>query len=259
VLADADTGQTKGVILLKLSTDRKVTNSVTKSGGARIANTIGLPAGPEGACTHATEVCEVICYGKQSEKQYVNVSALLQHNFDLLRGADLPTMIGLLSDAVEQFVSQSMKWGAPLLFRVHWDGDFFSPRYTLAWIKVMERFQEVTFWVYTRVPGSAIMLHKRRLNNLSLYFSADRANIKTARFLKAQHGIRLAYLGTTFEDAAEALPGAVRCPENNGALSGTKPDPVKGSACVQCGLCIYGRRDVLFAQKKPPRSLKLAA
>lgn len=246
--------------MLKLSTDRKLTNSVTKGGGARIANTIGLPAGPEGSCTDATEVCETICYGKQSEKQYTNVSSLLQHNFDLLRDADTPTMVGLLTAAVEQFVAQSTRWGAPLLFRVHWDGDFFSPRYTLAWAKVIEAFPQVQFWVYTRVPGSAVLLHNRRLDNLSLYFSADAKNIAAARFLKAHHGIRLAYLGNTFEDAATALPGAVRCPENNGALSGTNPDPAKGSACIQCGLCVYGRRDVLFTIKKPKRrSLKTAA
>jgi len=244
---------------LKLSTDRKVTNSVTKGGGARIANSIGLPAGPEGSCTHATGVCEEICYGKQTEKQYKNVDALLQHNFDLLRGADLPTMVQLLTDAVAGFVATSLKWEAPLLFRIHWDGDFFSPRYTLAWINVIEAFPNVRFWVYTRVPGSAVLLHTRRLDNLSLYFSADRDNIAAAQFLKGKYEIRLAYLGGTFEDAAEALPGAVRCPENNGALSSTEPDPVKGSACVQCGLCVYGRRDVLFAIRKPKRKAILDA
>jgi len=244
---------------LKLSTDRKVTNSVTKGGGARIANTIGLPSGPEGACPDATGVCEEICYGKASETQYTNVDALVQHNFDLLRNADQATMVQLLTDAVTEFVSKSLKWEAPLLFRIHWDGDFFSPRYTAAWIKVIEAFPAVRFWVYTRVAGSAVLLHKRRLDNLALYFSADSDNIAKAQFLKEKYGIRLAYLGDTFADAAEALPGAVRCPENNGALSGTTPDPVKGSACVQCGLCIYGRRDVLFAIKKPPKHAAKAA
>ena len=102
------------------------------------------------------------------------------------------------------------------------------------------------FWVYTRVPTAATFLHKQRLDNLSLYFSADRDNINNARTLKS-FGIRIAYVDDTFAQGKEQFPSAVRCPENNKAIPLAD---AKGSACEKCGLCIFGRNDVLFSKGK---------
>ena len=88
--------------------------------------------------------------------------------------------------------------------------------------------------------------------NLSLYFSTDSENTETAQVLAKDEGVNLAYLAQTFEIGKRDLfalieRSAVRCPENNKAIPLIS---TKGSACVTCGLCVNGRKDVLFSASK---------
>ena len=231
---------------LKRSKDRKVTNAVTRSGAPAIANSIGLPSGKRFSCPDQTDYCGSICYAGKLEKIYKGVSAVLLHNWELLSSADYATAVELLSAMVADFRRESLKRSAPLVFRIHWDGDFFSGVYVSAWAKVIRTFSDVQFWAYTRVPSAAIFLHSQKLKNLSLYFSADRDNVAVAKTL-AERGINVAYVGDTFSDGKTQFPSAVRCPENNGAIELIAPD---GSACVRCGLCVNGRKSVLFSASK---------
>ena len=232
---------------LKRSKDAKVANLVSPNGkAAAIANAFGLPSGSGYSCPGATEFCESICYAGRLERVRHNVKAVLVRNFDMLRNASRDEMIQLLSDMIADFVRDCDRRGAKKLFRIHWDGDFFSPVYVTAWHKVIADNPDVQFWAYTRVPTAAIYLHKQCLSNLALYFSADRDNIDVARHLDAQ-GICIAYVDKTFAMGKAAFPNAVRCPENNRAIPLISD---KGSACARCGLCINGRRDVLFSVTK---------
>lgn len=236
---------------LKRSKDRKVTNAVMPSGkAAAIANTFGLPSGKPFSCPGATSVCELICYAGKLEKIYKGVREVLVHNWDLLRNADLNTMFTLLDGMVTDFEKDSDKRGADKLFRIHWDGDFFNDAYTYAWKRVVENHPDVQFWVYTRTEDSAIIL--RDIPNLSLYFSADSANLDTAIALREEYGIRLAYLADNFEQGQSVIkqitgkPGA-KCPENKGALPLISSE---GSACVRCGLCVFNKADIVFSASK---------
>jgi Gene product 88 len=217
------------------SKDRKVTNAVSPNGKtATIANTFGLPAGKAYSCPGATTVCESVCYAGKLEKIFPSVKVNLLHNWDLLKNADGVTMTTLLNE----------------LFRIHWDGDFFNDTYAMAWREVILNYPTVQFWVYTRVSSAALIL--KGIQNLSLYFSADSENIKTAVDLKLNNGIRMAYLAKTFAigqaDIKEMIgkPSA-KCPENN------KQIPListKGSACVSCSLCVYSKSDIIFSSSK---------
>lgn len=234
---------------LRRSNDRKVTNYVMGSvekPSVGIANTFGLPSGAKFSCPSQTEFCGSICYAGTIERLRKAVSALLLHNWELLRDADGATMSRLLSDMIDAFVADCEKRGAEKLFRIHWDGDFFSGEYVAAWHRVIAANPSVRFWVYTRVPSAALFLHAQKHANLSLYFSADPDNVSVARVL-AGKGIRVAYVGRTFEDGRAEFPNAVRCPENNKAIPLISS---KGSACVRCGLCVNGRRNVLFSTSK---------
>jgi hypothetical protein len=232
---------------LTRSKDRKVTNAVSPNGKtALIANAFGLPSGKQFSCPDATSFCETICYAGKLEKIYKGVSNVLVRNFDLLQRASRDDMITLLTAMIEEFVADCDKRGAEKLFRIHWDGDFFSPTYVAAWHKVIAAFPAVQFWAYTRVSTAAVYLHKQKLANLSLYFSADRDNIDVARYLESL-GILIAYVDNTFEQGKAAFPNATRCPENNKALALISD---KGSACVRCGLCVNGRKSVLFSTTK---------
>ena len=231
---------------LTRSKDRKVVNAVSASGKPLIANAFGLPSGQQYSCPSATSYCSKICYAGKLEKIYKGVSDVLLRNFDALRDASRDDMVAMLSDIVAEFVAECEKRNARKMFRIHWDGDFFSPVYVTAWHKVIAAYPDVQFWVYTRVPTAATYLDAQRLPNLALYFSADRDNVDIARHLAGQ-GINIAYVNDTFAQGKAAFPKATRCPENNGSLPLISD---KGSACARCGLCVEGRKSVLFSATK---------
>ncbi len=239
--------------VLSRSKDRKTANAVTPNGKqASIANAFGLPTGMSGSCPGATEFCSEICYAGNSERVFPSVLKLVQRNFDALKDASRADMVSMLDAMVAAFESDCDKRGAVKAFRIHWDGDFFSPVYVTAWATVIANHPDVQFWAYTRVPTAATYLHAQKLANLALYFSSDRDNVKIARHL-AGKGILIAHVADTFSDGEKLWKGtktrksAVRCPENNGAL------PLidhAGSACARCGLCVNGRKNVLFSASK---------
>jgi len=236
---------------LKRSNDRKVANLVTKSGKqAAIANTFGLPAGKSYSCPGATSVCESVCYAGKLEKLFKGVKVNLLHNWELLKDADSETMINLLDEMIVDFVADCEKKDAPMLFRIHWDGDFFNDTYANAWKTVISNHANIQFWVYTRVKSAVLIL--KGIDNLSLYYSTDSENKDTGVELKKDHGVRLAYLAKNFAIGQSEMkelfnkPGA-KCPENN------KQIPLisnAGSACVSCSLCVYSKADVVFSATK---------
>lgn len=242
---------TTNTLKLKRSNDRKVANLVTKNGKqAAIANTFGLPAGKAYSCPGATTVCETVCYAGKLEKLFKGVKVNLLHNWDLLKDSDRQTMYTLLSEMIAEFKTDCVKKDAPMLFRIHWDGDFFNDEYTQAWRMVIEEQPDIQFWVYTRVKSAALIL--KDIPNLSLYYSTDSENKSIGVELKKDHGVRLAYLAKNFAigqaDMKELMgkPGA-KCPENKKAIPLIS---TAGSACVSCSLCVYSKSDIVFSASK---------
>ena len=230
--------------------DRKVTNAVSPNGKTpTIANTFGLPAGKEYSCPGQTPTCAKVCYAGKLEKIYKGVRDVLMHNWNLLKDEDIQGMYSLLSDMIAEFKKDCVKRNAKMLFRIHWDGDFFSDEYARAWRLVIEEQPDIQFWVYTRVASAANIL--KGIDNLSLYFSTDQDNKDIAVTLASKE-IRLAYLADTFAigqaDMKEMI-GRVgaKCHENKKAIPLISE---KGSACVSCGLCVYQKSDIVFSAKK---------
>ena len=236
---------------LKRSRDRKVTNLASANGKqAKILNTFGLPAGKQYSCPGMTSVCGSICYAGKIEKIFPSVRELLFHNWNLLQGKSANEMYLLINDMIKEFKDDCDKYGAEKYFRIHWDGDFFSPDYAMAWSVVIRQHQDVQFWVYTRVAEAAELL--RNHNNLGLYFSGDRDNVQEAKRLHHDYGIKLAWLDESFASGARQLyeitgrPGA-KCPEQ------TRQIPLiskQGGACYTCGLCTKGKANIRFAINK---------
>ena len=237
--------------MLKRSFDRKVANKVSPNGKtASIANTFGLPAGKAYSCPGATSVCESVCYAGKLEKIYKGVRDNLLHNWNLLKDADHDTMEELLTEMIDSFRADCTKKNAPMLFRIHWDGDFFNDEYAFAWKHVILNNPDIQFWVYTRVKSAAVML--KGIDNLSLYYSTDSDNKEIGVSLKKDHGIRLAYLAKNFAIGQSEMkemfgkPGA-KCPEN---LKSIPLISQNGSACVSCSLCVYSKADIVFSSSK---------
>jgi hypothetical protein len=233
------------------SKDRKVANAVTPNGKqASIANTFGLPAGKAYSCPGATSVCESVCYAGKLEKVFPTVKKNLLHNWELLRNADMDTMLLLIDEMIIDFVNDCDRRNAPKQFRIHWDGDFFNDTYAYAWKTVISNHPDIQFWVYTRVKSAAVIL--KDMPNLSLYYSTDSENKAIGISLKNDHGVSLAYLAKNFligQEDMKALTGKVgaKCPENKKAIPLISQ---KGSACATCKLCIYEKSDIVFSATK---------
>ena len=231
---------------LKRSHDRKVTTLATPNGKrSAIANTFGLPSGKQYSCPGATSVCERICYAGKLEKMYSSVREVLLHNWNALKDASRTDMAVMLDIMVNAFKYECEEKGVEKLFRIHWDGDFFSSEYAHAWELVITQHPDVHFWVYTRVPFAVEIL--RGIPNLSLYFSTDSENKHLI-----PDGVKVAYLANTFADAKSAMldmtgkPGA-SCPEQ---LKRIPLISEKGGACAVCRLCVDGKSDIRFSISK---------
>lgn len=238
--------------LLKRSNDRKVTNRVSSKGTtSALKNTFGLPSGKNYSCRGETPTCSKVCYAGKLEDLYPSVRKLLTHNWDLLKDNDEGTMYFLLDMMISEFNRDCLKYpSVEKIFRIHWDGDFFSDEYTLAWRRVIQEYPDIQFWVYTRVESSAILL--KDIPNLALYFSTDQDNLPIGEQLYNLYGIKLAYLENTFEQGGvslKVLTGKVgaACPENKGVIPLISP---QGSACSRCSLCVYGKTHIRFSITK---------
>jgi hypothetical protein len=244
--------------MLVASNDRKVTNAVSPNGKTpKIANAFGLPAGKAFACPGATSFCERICYAGKLEKVYKGVKAVLVRNFETLLYADyldgIDGMAEEIRNMIRMFDAECVYRNAPKLFRIHWDGDFFSVDYAEAWARVIREFPEIKFWVYTRSFSDSLNVLPEivGIDNLTVYLSADPVNIELANKRAAEYGVNIATVADTFDDARATILDSARktyaCPENRKSI------PIiseKGSACVRCGICIDGRGDVLFSRTK---------
>ena len=250
-MLDLSKEQKENKMTLIRSKDRKVANAVSPNGKTpTIANTFGLPAGKDFSCPNQTPTCAKVCYAGKLEKVYKGVRNVLISNWEQLQNKTIPEMVTLLDEMIKDFKKDCDKRDAEKLFRIHWDGDFFSDEYTTAWKIVIEDNADVKFWVYTRVPSAVEILSD--VDNLSLYFSTDTDNKDTAVELNKEYSVRLAYLADTFamgQADMKAMIGRVgaKCPENRKQIPLISTN---GSACFSCGLCIDNKSDIVFSAKK---------
>jgi len=238
-------------MMIKRSTDRKTTNLATPNGKqAKIANAFGLLSGTDNSCPGATSVCETICYAGKLEKIFKGMRTVMESNLEAMQTMRANEALDALDTLITEFEQECEKWNAEKLFRIHHDGDFFSLRYAAYWVRTMGNHPDVTFWAYTRSFHLVQMFEG--VPNFTLYLSVDADNLTEAiETFNANPWVKLAALGKTFDDAKALLEAmgakGARCPELNGALPLISTD---GGACKTCGLCVFGRGNVLFSSSK---------
>jgi hypothetical protein len=239
--------------MLRASKDRKVANSVTKGGAVRIANAFGLPSGE--SCPGMTETCNG-CYAARLENVYKGIRGIVDDNYAQLLacGDDVDAMADLIRPMIIEFVKRSEKFNAPLKFRIHWDGDFYSLAYAEAWATIVREFPAVTFWVYTRSFGWNETINVLPaivgIDNLTVYLSVDEHNALAAAIAARDFpGVRIASLAATMLKAKGMVPDTVgaMCPEITKQINLISED---GGACITCGICVDGTNDVRFSFAK---------
>jgi len=240
---------------LKLSHDRKVSprglwQASRKRWVATIPNSFGLPAGA--SCPGATDFC-VSCYAAHLEPGWPGVAELVDHNLMLLEQAGtVESMAALLAEAVGRYRTEAQRRGltdAERIFRIHWDGDFYSLDYARAWRAVITTSPDIRFWTYTRsfVDPVDVIPILAGIDNLALYLSADPHNIDQALERVGEHpDVLLALCDVDYSSARALAPDRPHlvCPENAERI----PLMAGGvGACVSCRLCPDAKRDVLFS------------
>lgn len=176
-------------------------------------------------------------------------------------------MYDLLSDLMEDYVKEHERierlrdTTIKRIFRIHWDGDFFSEGYAHAWARVIDEHPDISFWAYTRtfsnnngcnvIPVLAEVAEK----NLTLYLSVDSENQDSAALVFAEYPhVKAALLGQSFDEALESSVELIskkspKCPEQTGAYPLIVPMSQQG-ACSECMMCVNGTNDVLFSISK---------
>jgi hypothetical protein len=265
---------------LKRSGDRKVSTLVRRKDATKdeavLRNAFGLPAGLSFSCPFATAVCystdKPVCYAAKLEAGPWGkaIGGVIGNNWESLQacGDDVEAMETLLSAMIADFrddVTKAVKhskgtWESLASFRIHWDGDYYSAAYAQAWHRVIVANPDVTFWSYTR---SHVYAHLLIAPNHPVYLSIDAENLSSAMpILQAFPALHAAVLGSTWEHAEKLYASlgrdrmTPRCPELTGRISLTMPT-TRGArfeikdfgrgACIACGMCVYGKRDVLFS------------
>lgn len=260
------------VTQVSLSNDRKVTSCCrrqTHKDSPAVANTYGLPAGY--SCPDKTPFCES-CYADNTSRMYPTVDALLWRNYNahLLAGDDIDAHYALLEPAYLKYRQQFerlLKAGRVTdlddIFRPLWSGDLYNDAFAAAWVRLIDKYRQTQFWLYTRSFDRAPMF--KGLPNVAVYLSVDSDNLEWADIMLRLHPwLHAAFCHDTQSEAHNLAASigrqAVTCPENVGRIplvmhkSGRRTRTVavgedgKG-ACAVCRLCVDGVRDVTFAIK----------
>lgn len=260
---------------------RRSSQSHQVRGVPRFANSFGLPAGVHMSCPGETDFCQG-CYAKESENLRDQTHDLVNRNYAKLQIAETPLKMAiLLTDMVARVDTQFKRRDIPAqrrIFRIHWDGDFYSEDYAEAWKLTMREFPGIRFLAYTRSFGSS-WLNKgvdvvpilAEIENLSLYLSIDTENAIRAREVLKRYGdyVMRAYCGETLEQATLARDiaetdrsrMALYCPELDPSkklqlVNADVLDP-KGEnnvgACIKCQACPKSTKDIYFVTSKQGR------
>lgn len=108
------------------------------------------------------------CYASKAEGYSPFARRLRWHNFDEIQscGKDI--------DAIATLIHNSLPVGVKIV-RIHASGDFYSPEYFQAWVKVASMNKGVSFFGYTKVLAYALYNMPRNMKIQYSYGSKDDA------------------------------------------------------------------------------------
>jgi hypothetical protein len=228
-----------------------------------LPNSFGLLASE--SCPGETPFCAPNCYAARTENRK-GVYEAMKKNLEKLKAAgSIEQMADLLREMVGRFWAECDQQDispALRIFRIHWDGDFFSEDYARAWKQVITEFPDVSFWAYTRsfTPEANVVPTLVNIDNLSIYISVDAWNIDYALGIASNHpSVALAICAEDewscwqlYRLFGERGRPRLWCPENNkaNALELMQEDSQANGngigACAKCLACVRGNRDVFF-------------
>jgi hypothetical protein len=246
---------------------------------ASVPNAWILPSGPTdsgGSCPGVTLAC-VDCYACRLESWAHALGRMASANLDALvhlyecggRRAVVDALVQVVQHSER---AQRARGVASPCFRWQSGGDIFADWYAKAIREVVRQTPSVDHWLYTRSLGFVRHLVPCG-QNLRVYVSADRYNVRQASRIASRYGLPVSMLADDETEAVAlwavahsigALPSPVLCPVVGAYDDGSEvPAHVVGvdgrrssarvnapavGACVACGVCLPGgsNRSVTF-------------
>ncbi len=197
-----------------------------------------LPSGTPETCPGMTSTCRSHCYGVALERYRPAVAAAYRRNLVLSRRRDFARRVRafLIAHAVR-------------IVRIHVGGDFSTPRYAQAWLRIIRRSPRVRFFLYTRswrVAAIKLVIDRMaRRSNCRVWYSADTSSGMPT---DVPARVRVAWLTTTPDEvpppgahlvfrirrmrSLPVLPGGTTvCPAETGKPLSSRV------TCEGCGYC----------------------
>lgn len=113
-------------------------------------------------------LCAAGCYARSGAYAWSNVQAAYERRLELTQSVDFVATIGA---EIEKMLVNSKRRKRQLVLRIHDSGDFYSPKYQLAWYHVARAFPEIVFYAYTKQIAQSIVLELKRPSNFTLIYS----------------------------------------------------------------------------------------
>lgn len=204
-----------------------------------VMHTWSLPAGS--TCPYRTELCYNNCYARKYRFKSPHVRMALARSLNAVR--DLDQFVSRMS---REIVSRKVQ-----VLRIHVSGDFYSPEYLDAWVKIAQAAPLVRFFAFTRSwrgeEFAAGFKALAKLRNVRLWYSVDRETGIPGRSTIHKR-VRLAYMALDDTDVPGRyvdlvfrtrrstklirMAGSLVCPHENGTPAG------HNMSCDRCRLCL---------------------
>ena len=168
------------------------------------SKTFGFGIFPAVTCPQAGE-CKAYCYA---------CKGLYRTHWGAMVKAwewrtELTTDSDAFIDAMQTAITTKVAYGAKAI-RIHPEGDFYSPRYLMAWLKIMAMFPSVRFYAYTKSVGLVKgVVHPKNFTAIYSFGGKQDAMINArrdrhARIFPSYHAMRKAGYQSAMGDDSRA-------------------------------------------------------
>lgn len=151
-------------------------------------------------CPYATDHCKKACYAMKYQRLYRNVREGREKNYiESLKDDFASRMIA----TIEYYLNSSMYKGKLMLVRIHESGDFYSERYALAWVEIINYFRNdnrLRFMCYTKSLEFFKDVDVNSMKNFSFIASVWDDTTESAKELIKEKGYRVYTAVSSFEN-----------------------------------------------------------
>lgn len=144
-----------------LTQNSKIKNTAKKND--IVLYSFGIPAVK--TCPNA-DSCKSGCYATQGAYTFKYSRVARDNRLSDTRSDMFPILMG--EDIVKAIKNAKDR---KVYIRVHDSGDFYSPRYQLAWYHIARAFPNVIFYAYTKQIAQSIALSSKQPENFQLIYS----------------------------------------------------------------------------------------